>query len=92
MAIRQIEQNANTFAKELRSAFDLIKDRDRTIAILEENLDRARVDHLEQLRAVEQMLIVLKSNNLGDVGAYTVGAMKMAIAVIRNNIEKLDPV
>ena len=33
-----------------------IAERDRKIKILEDNLDRARADHLEQLRAIVQML------------------------------------
>ena len=33
-----------------------IEDRDRKIETLEDNLDRARSEHLEQLRAIVQML------------------------------------
>lgn len=62
-----LDKKKNTFAKELSSALDLIQERDRiiqerdrTIAILEDNLDRARSEHLEQLRAIIQMLEPLK--------------------------------
>lgn len=66
-------------------------DRDRKIEILEDNLDRARSEHLEQLRAIVQMLQVLKFD-LNVLGYdHSVGALLLMIAVIQNNIVKLDP-
>jgi hypothetical protein len=71
------------------------RDRDRIIAILEENLDRARADHLEQLRAIAQMLEPLATHE--DKGSlylshFGKAAMVYLIQkVIYENIEKLDP-
>jgi small-conductance mechanosensitive channel len=88
---RQIEQNINTFAKELRSALDLIKDRDRTIASLEENLERAESNHLEQLRAIAQMLEPIKEDEYHFGNIYTAGALRLVVTVVQNNINRLDP-
>lgn len=66
-----------------------IEDRDRKIVTLEDNLDRARSEHLQQLRAIVQILQPLADQKVGWANDWTVGALKLAIAVVKNNIEKL---
>lgn len=66
------------------------------IEILEDNLDRARSEHLEQLRAIIQMLEPLATHE--DKGTlylshFGKAAMVYMIQrVIYANIEKLDPI
>lgn len=72
-----------------------ICDRDRKIEILEDNLNRARSEHLEQLRAIIQMLEPLATHE--DKGSlylshFGKAAMVYMIQkVIYANIKKLDP-
>jgi hypothetical protein len=69
---------------------DLIKDRDREIAELEDSLDRAKSEHLEQLRAIAQMIEPIKVTQYELGNDYTVGALRLIIFVVQNNIKKLE--
>lgn len=86
-----LAKNKNTFRREISSAWDLIQERDRKIGILEDNLDPARSEHLEQLRAFEQMVKSIRSGGFDHGGDCTYGALKLVLAVVQNNIAKLDP-
>jgi cell division septum initiation protein DivIVA len=86
--VKNYESNVNHYG-------ETILNRDRTIAILEENLNRARSEHLEQLRAIVQMLEPLATHeDKGTLYLSHFGKAAMAYLiqkVISANIEKLDP-
>jgi len=69
----------------------LLDSRLNQILALEENLNRARADHLEQLRAIAQMLEPLIDKKVGWANDWAIGGLRLAIAVVQNNIIKLDP-
>jgi hypothetical protein len=96
-----IAPNAQHFADVVDSVVDdklieKIEDRDRKIAALEDDLVRSRLAHLEQLRAISQMLEPLATHE--DKGSlylshFGKAAMVYMIQrVIYANIEKLDPI
>lgn len=70
---------------------ELLVKSDREIEILQGNQNRARSEHLEQLRAIVQMISPLVNSQVGCVNSEAKGALMLAIAVIQNNIVKLDP-
>ena len=90
-----IDRNKQAYSKESERFLSVIADRDRKIEILEDNLDRARSEHLEQLRAIIQMLEPLATHE--DKGTlylshFGKAAMVYMIQkVIYANIKKLDP-
>jgi hypothetical protein len=91
----RLESEKLEVENQIRIAEKTIADRDRTIAILEENLERAESNHLEQLRAIAQMLEPLATHE--DKGSLYLShfgkaaMIYMIQKVIYANIEKLDP-
>lgn len=93
-------QDMQVLLQDVRSMHALaqaeIGDQHRKIEILKDNLDRARSEHLEQLRAIVQMLKPLATHE--DKGTlylshFGKAAMVYMIQrVIYANIEKLDPI
>ena len=57
---------------------------------LKHELNDARLLHLEQLKAIVDMLQPLADNKVGWVNDWSIGALKLAIAVIQNNINELS--
>ena len=57
-------------------------------AALKHELNDARLLRLEQLEAIVDMLQPLADNKVGWVNDWSVGALKLAIAVIQNNIDE----
>ncbi len=94
--LRDANNSDNRELSDLRDANNsdnrqLLEECDRKIEILGDNLDRARSEHWEQLRAIVQMLKPIKNNAFGsNSNDYTV-ALKLVIAVIQDNIARLDP-
>jgi len=66
-----------------------IVDLNRDIEILEDNLNRARSEHLEHLRALHQGLEGL--SNFPNVNDKLMGAIHLLIRIAYANISKLDP-
>lgn len=93
--IAKLNTDAIDSASVIAELDDKLDDRDRTIAILEENLARAEANHLEQLKAIVQMLEPLATHE--DKGSlylshFGKAAMVYMIQqVIYANINKLDP-
>lgn len=54
--VQELQKWVTDYESNVNHYSETILDRDRTISILEENLDRAKSDHLEQLRAIIQMI------------------------------------
>lgn len=54
--ITELNREIETISKIAANFEEMLAKSDRKIEILEDNLDRARSEHLEQLRAVTQML------------------------------------
>ncbi|MFN8992241.1 MAG: hypothetical protein ACK5X3_01005 [Pseudomonadota bacterium] len=54
--ITELNREIETISKIAATFEEMLAKSDRKIEILEDNLDRARSEHLEQLRAVTQML------------------------------------
>ena len=79
----------------LRGSTTEFKELNQKIEILEDNLDRARSQHLEQLRAIVQMLEPLATHEDKDslyLSHFGKAAMVYLIQrVVYANIEKLDP-
>ena len=73
--------------KKIKERGAKIKTRDRKIAILEENLDRARAEGLEQLTAIMRTVEALEETPLDKRD----GAMYLLKTVIYNHIKRLDP-
>jgi chromosome segregation ATPase len=88
--IAELKRENETVSKIAANFEDMLAKSDRKPEVLEDNLDLARSEHLQQLREIVQMLKLIKTDEFEHGNDYTVGALKLAIAVIQNNINKLE--